>query len=41
MSDKVVISVGGLGCLALLAIIAVTIGSFIGVIIAVAKWIAS
>lgn len=41
MSDRTAITVSGIGCLVLLAIVAVAIGSFIGVIIAVAKWIAA
>lgn len=41
MSDKTVITVSGVGCIATLAFIAALIGGFIGIIILVAKWIAS
>ncbi|WP_426260820.1 hypothetical protein [Sphingomonas sp. DC1100-1] len=40
MAEKTVITVSGFGCVVLMAFIACAIGGFVGIIIAVAKWIA-
>lgn len=41
MEDKSASAMIGLGCMALLMLIAIVAGGLIGIVIAVAKWIAS